>query len=176
MAEWETALDLLAQLRAGQVDETGNPLDADTFSFNATINALGRGGEWKKAVALLREMTQAGLGVKVRSIMAIFVWSCYSVRPMPRASNASFLDVCHRFSSPARTDCEHLCVLKNIGYMLQLSASAVNDSGRTPGGGSVHYSESLWPLPGFGFVVFACFWNTTNVKFPSGAWLTSTAK
>ncbi|CAN0562724.1 unnamed protein product, partial [Ectocarpus sp. 12 AP-2014] len=31
-------------------------------SFNATINALGRGGEWKKAVALLREMTRAGLG------------------------------------------------------------------------------------------------------------------
>lgn len=66
MAEWETALDLLAQLRAGQVGEGGKPLDADTFSFNATINALGRGGEWQKAVALLREMTQAGLGVKVR--------------------------------------------------------------------------------------------------------------
>lgn len=66
MAEWETALDLLAQLRAGQVEEGGKPLDADTVSFNATINALGRGGEWKKAVALLREMTKAGLGVKVR--------------------------------------------------------------------------------------------------------------
>lgn len=66
VAEWETALDLLAQLRAGQVEEGGNPLDADTVSFNATINALGRGGEWKKAVALLREMSKAGLGVKVR--------------------------------------------------------------------------------------------------------------
>lgn len=66
VAEWETALDLLAQLRAGQVEEGGKPLDADTVSFNATINALGRGGEWKKAVALLREMTKAGLGVKVR--------------------------------------------------------------------------------------------------------------
>lgn len=73
VAEWETALDLLAQLRAGQVDERGNPLDADTFSFNATINALGRGGEWKKAVALLREMTQAGLGVKVRGVAPVFV-------------------------------------------------------------------------------------------------------
>lgn len=64
-AEWETALELLAQLRAGQAEEGGEPLDADTVSFNATINALGRGGEWKKAVALLREMTKAGLGVKV---------------------------------------------------------------------------------------------------------------
>lgn len=66
VAEWETALDLLAQLRAGQVEEGGKALDADTVSFNATINALGRGGEWKKAVALLREMTKAGQGVKVR--------------------------------------------------------------------------------------------------------------
>lgn len=68
MAEWQTALELLAQLRAGQVEEGGEPLDADTVSFNATINALGRGGEWKKAVALLREMTNAGLGVKVRCV------------------------------------------------------------------------------------------------------------
>lgn len=66
-AEWKTALELLAQLRAGQVEKGGEPLDADTVSFNATINALGRGGEWKKAVALLREMTKAGLGVKVRA-------------------------------------------------------------------------------------------------------------
>lgn len=66
VAEWQTALDLLAVLRAGQVKEGGEPLEADTVSFNATINALGRGGEWKKAVALLREMTRAGLGVKVR--------------------------------------------------------------------------------------------------------------
>lgn len=72
VAEWKTALDLLAQLRAGQVEEGGEPLDADTVSFNATINALGRGGEWKKAVALLREMTKAGLGVKVRCRNSFF--------------------------------------------------------------------------------------------------------
>jgi len=94
VAEWETALDLLAQLRAGQVDGGGKPLDADTFSFNATINALGRGGEWKKAVALLREMTQAGLGVKVRG-----VYSCFRLVLLPGASNATFLDVCRRFPS-----------------------------------------------------------------------------
>lgn len=65
MAEWQTALDLLAQLRAGAVAKGGEPLLADTVSFNATINALGRGGEWKKALALLREMSKAGGDVAV---------------------------------------------------------------------------------------------------------------
>lgn len=65
MAEWQTALDLLAQLRAGAVAKGGEPLLADTVSFNATINALGRGGEWEKALALLREMSKAGGDVAV---------------------------------------------------------------------------------------------------------------
>lgn len=60
VAEWQTALDLLAQLRAGALAKGGEPLLADTVSFNATINALGRGGEWEKALTLLREMSKAG--------------------------------------------------------------------------------------------------------------------
>ena len=65
VAEWQTALDLLAQLRAGAFAKGGEPLLADTVSFNATINALGRGGEWEKALALLREMSKAGGNVAV---------------------------------------------------------------------------------------------------------------
>lgn len=65
VAEWQTALDLLAQLRAGALEKGGEPLLADTVSFNATINALGRGGEWEKALALLREMSKAGGDVAV---------------------------------------------------------------------------------------------------------------
>lgn len=65
MAEWETALHLLGLLRAGTLEEGGEPLLADTVSFNATINALGRGGEWEKALALLRDMAQLGGGVAV---------------------------------------------------------------------------------------------------------------
>lgn len=33
-------------------------LCADIVSFNATINALGRGRQWEKALALLREMKE----------------------------------------------------------------------------------------------------------------------
>lgn len=64
------AVDLLGQLRtdsggAGGCKSTKR-LQADTVSFNATINALGRGGEWAKALALLREMSAAGGSVRVR--------------------------------------------------------------------------------------------------------------
>lgn len=59
MGEWRTALDLLKELRAGTLiggDEAR--LRADIVSFNATINALGRGRQWEKALALLREMKE----------------------------------------------------------------------------------------------------------------------
>lgn len=59
------ALQLLEQLRTGKVEGDGEPLLADTVSFNATINALGRGGEWEKALALLKEMARVGGGVAV---------------------------------------------------------------------------------------------------------------
>lgn len=65
VGEWRTALLLLAQLRAGAAEEGCERLVADTVSFNATINALGRGGQWEKALALLREMANAGGGVEV---------------------------------------------------------------------------------------------------------------
>lgn len=62
MAEWRTALDLLEELRAGTTTgedgEARDRLRADVVSFNATINALGRGRQWQKALALLREMKE----------------------------------------------------------------------------------------------------------------------
>lgn len=117
-------MELLAHLRAGQVEEGGEPLDADTVSFNATINALGRGGEWKKAVALLREMTKAGLGVKVCYVDRCFppFVQCFfrtvfadalgcRLRAMFRDS-----DLCHDALCPPRT-CER-CELRSyeMGY------------------------------------------------------------
>lgn len=59
VGEWEAALYLFGHLRAGMGD-AGEALEADTVSFNATINALGRGGQWEKALVLLREMVNAG--------------------------------------------------------------------------------------------------------------------
>lgn len=94
VAEWETALELLAQLRAGQLEEGGEPLDADTVSFNATINALGRGGQWKKAVALLREMSKAGLRVKV-----CFCHTCFPGTSDPTSSDIHVLLLLTRLSS-----------------------------------------------------------------------------
>lgn len=65
VGQWKIALQLLSQLRAGTITEDGKPLLPDTVSFNVTINALARVGEWEKALALLREMANAGGGVAV---------------------------------------------------------------------------------------------------------------
>lgn len=61
VGEWKTALDLLSQLRAGiPSTDKGKVLTADAVSFNAAINALGRGGQWEMALSLLREMKDTG--------------------------------------------------------------------------------------------------------------------
>lgn len=59
VGEWEAALYLFGHLRAG-IGDAGEALEADTVSFNATINALGRGGQWERALVLLKEMVNAG--------------------------------------------------------------------------------------------------------------------
>lgn len=67
VGEWKVALDLLAQLRAGVPSGDGKGvLTADAVSFNAAINALGRGGQWKLALALLREMKESGGPLEVK--------------------------------------------------------------------------------------------------------------
>lgn len=78
VADWRTALDLLAELRAGVVGQGGGIVMADKRSFNSTINALGRGGEWEKALKLLREMAEAGEELAVsaaRKLRHLFISS-----------------------------------------------------------------------------------------------------
>ena len=51
--DWEGALDLLGEMK-------GAGLACDRFSYTSAIGALGRGGEWEKAVAVWGQMTVEG--------------------------------------------------------------------------------------------------------------------
>jgi pentatricopeptide repeat protein len=52
--QWETAVDLLAEMRA-------RGIEPDVITYSATISACEKGGQWEKAVELFEEMRARGI-------------------------------------------------------------------------------------------------------------------
>lgn len=61
---WESALEVLGEMKRGQKDEKGSGKDVpypDVISFNTAIGACGKAGRWCEALELLEEMSKRGL-------------------------------------------------------------------------------------------------------------------